>query len=183
MHSFSMYERALKAVGEQAEELGTITHVSRKDFCERDSFRFRASAPVLEYVSLLIENALLLRTHRGGRVYAGFERLSRMEGVADCFLRIADVSERLYVFGLTDWKPPRHPNVRVIGLDEGSPLSRELFVVADSPALHAALVARSESGPAADDERTYYAVKTHDAKAVRELAGATEEFVDRLVFS
>src|SRR5215213_10138078 len=119
MSEFSMFDEAVASAGEMVEDLGTVTHVSRRDFDERATFRFRAQVPALEYLSLLIENAVLLRTHRGGRLYAGFERLSRMEPVVDRYMRIADVSERVYVFGEPDWEPPRHPNMRVVRLPEG----------------------------------------------------------------
>ena len=176
-----MFDQALAFAGETVEDLGTVTHVSRRDFDERATFRFRAQAPALEYLSLLIENAVLLRTHRGGRLYAGFERLSRMEPVVDRYMRISDVSERVYVFGEPDWKPPRHPNMRVIELNGAARLARAWFVVADSPALSVALVGFDEEGfgarPVAE-ERTFSAFKTHDPEVVRRLAAAAEGLVD-----
>lgn len=176
-----MFEQAVAFAGKTVEDLGTVTHVSRRDFDERATFRFRAQVPALEYLSLLIENAVLLRTHRGGRLYAGFEQLSRMEPVVDRYMRIADVSERVYVFGEPDWKPPRHPNMRVIEL-EGSPrLAREWFVVADSPALRVALVGLDEEGfdaQAVPEERILAALKTHDAAIVCRLAAAAEGLID-----
>lgn len=176
-----MLDQALAAAGESVEDLGTVTHVSRRDFDERQTFRFRAQVPALEYLSLLIENAVLLRTHRGGRLYAGFERLSRMEPVVDRYMRIADVSERVYVFGEPDWKPPRHPNMRVIELSGAARLAREWFVVADSPALSVALVGFDEEGfapRAVPEERTFTALKTHDAALVRRLAYGAESLID-----
>ena len=176
-----MFEQAVAFAGEAVEDLGTVTHVSRRDFDERATFRFRAQVPALEYLSLLIENAVLLRTHRGGRLYAGFERLSRMEPVVDRYMRIADVSERVYVFGEPDWKPPRHPNMRVIELGGSLRLAREWFVVADSPALSVALVGFDEEGFDArpvPEERVLSALKTHDAAIVRRLASAAETLVD-----
>ncbi|HEV3470425.1 MAG TPA: DICT sensory domain-containing protein [Pyrinomonadaceae bacterium] len=180
MREFSMFDLALGAAGEKLEDLGTVAHVSRRDFDERPSITFRARVPALEYISLLIENALLLRTHRGGRVYAGFERLSRMEPVVDRYMRIADVSERVYVFGEPDWQPPRHPNMRVIPLPEGARLGREWFVVADSPNMRVALVGLGEDGfdtPVLED-RTFRALKTHDPAVVRRLAAAAETLID-----
>lgn len=176
-----MFDQAVAFAGETVEDLGTVALISRRDFDERATFRFRAQVPALEYLSLLIENAVLLRTHRGGRLYAGFERLSRMEPVVDRYMRISDVSQRVYVFGEPDWKPPRHPNLRVIEL-EGTPrLAREWFVVADSPALSVALVGFDEEGLAArvvPEERTFAALKTHDPALVRRLASAAESLVD-----
>jgi DICT domain-containing protein len=96
-------------------------------------------------------------------------------------MRIADVSERVYVFGEPDWKPPRHPNMRVIEL-EGSPrLAREWFVVADSPALCVAFVGLDEEGLAAravPEERPFSTLKTHDPAVVRRLAFAAESLID-----
>src|SRR5688500_20115112 len=139
MKEFSMLDHALAAAGGAVEALGLVAHVSRRVFDERATFRFRAPVPALEYLSLLIENAVLLRTHRGGRLYAGFERLSRMEPVVDRYMRIADLSERVYVFGEADWQPPRHPNMRVVRLAEGARLAREWFVIASAPNLSLAL--------------------------------------------
>ena len=180
MKEFSMFGHALASAGEGVEDLGAVTHVSLRDFDERTTFRFRAAAPCLEYFSLLIENALLLRTHRGGRLYVGFERLSRMEPVVDRYMRIADISERVYVFGEPDWKPPRHPNLRAITLGSDQRLAREWFVVADSPSLRVALVGLDEEGFDAPvlEARTFIALKTHDPALVRLLASAAESLID-----
>ena len=85
-------------------------NISRSTFDERETFTFRSQPPCLEYVSLLIENALLLRQPEGESPPV-FEKLSRMETVIDRYLRLADLSEHVYVFGEADWKPPRHPNM------------------------------------------------------------------------
>lgn len=180
MKDFSMYDCALKAAGESIEDLGTVSQVSRRDFDERSTFRFRARVPCLEYISLLIENGLLLRTHRGGRLYAGFEKLSRMEPVVDRYMRIADVSERVYAFGEPDWRPPRHPNMRAIKLPAGARLAHEWFVIADSPTLRCALVGVDEDGFSTPvlEERTFRALKTRDPEIVACLASAAESLVD-----
>jgi hypothetical protein len=180
MKEFSIYDFALKSAGEKVKDLSTVTHVSRRDFDSQVTFRFRAQVPALEYVSLLIENGLLLRTHRSGRVYAGFEKLSRMEPVVDRYMRIADVSERVYVFGEPDWKPPRHPNIRVIPLAEGVALVREWFVIANTPSMRVALLGVDESGFDAPvlEERTFRALKTSDPKLVERIAAAADRLVD-----
>lgn len=178
---FSLFERALEAArAGEAEDLGLVSLVSRRDYDERPTFTFRAPAPCLEYLSLLIETALLLRTKRTGRIYAGFERLSRMEPVADRYLRLADVSERVYVFGQPDWKPPRHPNMRVVTPKPHARLAREWFIIADSASLCAALIAVPEANDAAapPDERIFRACKTTDRDIVTQLAAAAEEWLD-----
>lgn len=180
MNEFSMYGRADESAAGKSEDLGTVPNVSRRDFDERQTFGFRAQAPCLEYMSLLIENALLLRTHRGGRLYAGFQKLSNMEPVVDRYMRIADISERVYVFGEPDWAPPRHPNMAVVKLRADAPLMREWFVVADSPALRVALVALEEECPPATphEQRYFRALKSHDSSLVQSLASAAERLID-----
>ena len=180
MKKFSIYDFALKAAGGKVKDLGTVTHISRRDFDGHTSFRFRAQGPVLEYISLLIENGLVLRTHRGGRVYAGFQKLSQLEPVVDRYMRIADVSERVYVFGEPDWDPPRHPNMSVIRLAEGMKLAREWFVIAVSPNMRVALVGVDEGGfdTPVLEERTFRALKTSDPTLVERLAVAADGLID-----
>jgi DICT domain-containing protein len=177
----SVFEQALKlATTAQLEDFGDVAYISRRTFDEHPTFRFRAQVPVLEYVSLMIENALLLRTNRTGRIYVGFEKLSRMEAVIERYLRIADLSERVYVFGEADWKPPRHPNMKLITLPPNFRLAREWFVIADSSSMRVALVAIDEDGfdvPVLE-ERNFRALKSSDATLVRGLAAAAEELVD-----
>ncbi len=179
---FSMFEHAAKLAGVcSAANLGEVSNVSRKDFDERTTFRFRSVVPCLEYISLLIENALLLRTNRTGRVYVGFEKFSRMKPIADRYLRIADVSERVYVFGEDDWQPPRHPNMRLIAASKNSHLSREWFVIAESSSLRVALVAVEEAegfdAPVLEARR-FQAIKTSDEKIIAQLTAAAENFID-----
>ena len=177
-----MFEFALQAAKDsQLDDLGNVPIVSRKIFDELPTFRFRAKVPCLEYVSLLIENALLLRTNRDGRVYAGFEKLSRMEYVADRFMRIADLSERVYVFGVPDWKPPRHPNLRVVALQPAMELAREWLVIAHSQTYQAALVAVDEDGfdTPVLDERYFRSFKSTDPAIVARLAAAAEDLIDQ----
>ncbi|HEX8852975.1 MAG TPA: DICT sensory domain-containing protein [Pyrinomonadaceae bacterium] len=179
MKEFSMFEYALAVAGDATAELGDVTHVSRRDFCERDTFRFRARVPSMEYASLLIENELLLRTKRDGRIYAFFQRLSRMEPVVARYMRIADLSERVYVFGEPDWTPPRHPNMKVIELARGCALTREWIVIADSPTMHVALVGLDEEGFDVEDleARYFSAFKTSDPAHVKHLVTAADKLI------
>jgi DICT domain-containing protein len=181
LKDFSIYEQALKlAESAELEDLGQVSNISRRDFDERATFSFRAQVPVLEYVSLLIENALLLRINRTGRIYVGFEKLSRMEAVIDRYLRIADLSERVYVFGEADWKPPRHPNMKLVNLPPDYKLANEWFVIANSSTLRVALAAVDEDGFDAPvlEERNFRAFKSSDPKIISGLAAVAEEMVD-----
>ncbi len=177
----SLFEEALKiASTAQVEDLGTIPTISRRDFEERQTFLFRAKVPCLEYASLMIENALLLRTNRTGRVYVGFEKLSRMEPVAERYLRIADISERVYVFGEADWKPPRHPNIKLIKLPGSIKLAREWFVIVESSTQHVALIGVDEDGFGVPvlEERNFRSFKSSDPAIVTRLAAIADGLID-----
>lgn len=179
---FSIFEQALQlAQSSSVADLGRVAQISRRLFDEQLTFRFHAQVPVLEYVSLLIENALLLRARRAGHIYVGFESLSRMEAVIDRYLRIADLSERVYVFGVPDWKPPRHPNMKLITFSEDYRLAREWFIIANSPTLRVALTAFDEEGPGhtlVPEERSFNALKTSDPALILKLATAAEQLVN-----
>jgi len=178
--NFSIFEQALKFCGvENLENMGEIASLSRRDFIGRESFICHTTTASVEYASLMIENALLLRTNRSGRVYACAQKLSSLQPIIDRYMRIADVSESVYLFGQDDWRPPRHPNVRLVTLNQEFRLAREWFVIAHSKTLNCALIAFDEGGPeTAPEQIRYWALKTSNPKLVSHLANAVEGVID-----
>jgi DICT domain-containing protein len=178
--NFSIFEEALKFSGSKdVENLGEIASLGRQDFVGRESFICHTTTATVEYACLMIENAILLRTNRSGRVYAGVEQMSALQPIIDRYMRIADVSEAVFLFGQDDWRPPRHPNIRLITLNQDLPLSREWFVITHSNSLSCAMVAFDEAGPEALPEQIrYWAVKTSNPKLVGSLANAVEGVID-----
>jgi DICT domain-containing protein len=178
--NFSIFEQALNFAGlEQTENLGEIASLARRDFADRESFICHTTTASVEYACLLIENAVLLRTNRAGRVYAGLQKLSSLQPIIDRYMRIADVSEAVYLFGQDDWQPPRHPNIRLVTLKDDFRLARESFVIAHSPGFSAALVAFDESGPdSVPEQARYWALKTSNPLVVRGLSRAVEGVID-----
>jgi diguanylate cyclase/two-component system sensory protein len=156
-----------------------MASLARRDFAERESFICHTTTATVEYACLLIENAVLLRTNRAGRVYAGVEKLSSLQPIIDRYMRIADVSETVYLFGQDDWRPPRHPNIRLVTLNHDFRLAREWFVIAQSPSLNAAFVAFDETGPDSLPEQIrYWVLKSSNALVVRGLANAVDGVID-----
>lgn len=180
MKNFSIFEQALKVPGiDRIENIGEIASLARRDFVERESFICHTTTASVEYVSLMIENAVLLRTNRAGRVYAGVEKLSALQPIIDRYMRMADVSESVFLFGQDDWRPPRHPNIRLITLNEDFRLAREWFVIAHSNSLNCAVVAFEESGTDTGPEQIrYWALKTSNPALVGSLANAVEGVID-----
>ncbi len=180
MRNFSIFEQALRFSGAQdVENIGEITSLSRRDFLERESFICHTTTASVEYASLMIENAIVLRTNRSGRVYAGVEKFSALQPIIDRYMRIADVSECVYLFGQDDWKPPRHPNIRLITLENDFRLTREWFVITHSKSLSYAVVAFDESGPDTLPEQIrYWALKTSNPNLIMKLANEVEGVID-----
>ena len=180
MKNFSIFEQALKFSGVGGvENLGEIASLSRRDFIERESFTCHTTTASVEYGCLMIENAILLRTNRAGRVYAGVEKLSALQQIIDRYMRIADVSECVYLFGQDDWRPPPHPNIRLIALNHDFRLARESFVITHSSSLSCALVAFDETRhEAAPEQIRYWALKTSNSRLVGSLANAVEGVID-----
>jgi DICT domain-containing protein len=179
--NFSIFEQALKYSGvEETENLGEIASLARRDFTERESFICHTTTASVEYASLLIENAVLLRTNRAGRVYAGVEKLSQLQPIIDRYMRIADISESVYLFGEDDWRPPRHPNIRLITLKNDFRLAREWFVIADSSSLSCALIAFDESGldMTTPEQAKYWAIKSSNPAVVHALSKSVEGVID-----
>lgn len=180
MKNFSIFEHALKfSEVNDVENVGEIASLARRDFVERESFVCHTTTASVEYGCLMIENAILLRTNRSGRVYAGVEKFSALQPIIDRYMRIADVSESVYLFGQDDWRPPRHPNVRLISLHPDFRLAREWFVITHSSSLNCALVAFDEAGVETLPEQIrYWAMKTSNPNLVGGLANAVEGVID-----
>ena len=180
MKNFSIFEQALKfSDGAHIENLGEIGSLARRDFVERESFICHTTTASVEYGCLMIENAILLRTNRSGRVYAGVERFSALQPIIDRYMRIADISESVFLFGQNDWTPPRHPNITVIALNQDFRLAREWFVITHSNSMSSAVVAFDEVGADSLPEQIrYWALKTSNARLVADLANAVEGVID-----
>jgi hypothetical protein len=178
--NFSIFEQALQFSGvDHIENLGEIASLARRDFLERESFICHTTTASVEYGCLMIENAILLRTNRSGRVYAGVEKFSALQPIIDRYMRIADVSESVFLFGQDDWRPPRHPNIRLVTLNQDFRLTREWFVITQSKSLNCALVAFDESGTETVPEQIrYWALKTSNESLVWNLANAIEGVID-----
>jgi DICT domain-containing protein len=178
--NFSIFEQGLKLSGvEDIENLGEIASLARRDFVDRESFMCHTTTASVEYGCLMIENAILLRTNRSGRVYAGVEKMSALQPIIDRYMRIADVSETVYLFGQDDWRPPRHPNIRLITFEQDFRLAREWFVITHSKSLNYALVAFDESGvDTLPEQIRYWVLNTNNPNLVGSLANAVEGVID-----
>lgn len=181
MKNFSIFEYGLEfSAKTEVENLGEIASLARRDFDEHESFVCHTTTASVEYACLMIENELLLRTNRAGRVYAGFEKFSQLRPIVERYLRIADVSQSVYLFGQDDWQVPRHPNIHLIPLEGDFRLSREWFVITKSTSMSSAFLAFDEAGVDSEfpEQIRYWALKTTNPEAVEGLVNAVEGVID-----
>lgn len=168
---FSLY----RFVAAEVERRGTTTRALGRidDVLEpTQPGTFDASVRAMQYWCRLNESLVLERRYDRARVYAGFERISRVRPVVGRYRRLARQVQQLTLFAELDAPVP----IAVTAIDvAGTPLAREWFLVIDAPAYSALLVARDQhgfgpTGPLTG--RRFVGVSTHDADLVQ--AAVTE---------
>jgi signal transduction histidine kinase/DICT domain-containing protein len=110
---------------------------------------------------IVIDNALPVD------FYAGFQRFSHFRHQDARYRRLADVARRVYVFGEADVTPPNIPGVQFVPLAPGSALTREWFLVINTPGFFTALLTQEIPGvdPIRGDRR-FQGLWTYDESVV-----------------
>lgn len=99
--------------------------------------------------------------------FAGFQRFSRFPAQHRLYQQLGAVCRRVYVFGVADTKPPSIPGVEFVALDPTSSLSREWFLVVDTPEFWTVLSTQEADGrDAIGGGRRYDGVWTYDSQVV-----------------
>lgn len=78
--------------------------------------------------------------------YAGFQRFSNVPDQLRRYTRLGTICRRVYVFGIADHEPPAIPGVEFIDILPTSPLSREWFLLVDTPNFWTTLVSQEVVG-------------------------------------
>jgi len=82
----------------------------------------------MSLISFEIENACL-HGNASGRVFSGFQYMSRFLPQAARYQRLAAKAEHVYVFGVPDIQPPPLPNITYVPLRPEDQLAKEWFLV------------------------------------------------------
>src|SRR4051812_19004537 len=99
--------------------------------------------------------------------YAGFQRFSYFRHQDKRYERLASVARRVYVFGEPDVTPPTIPGVQFIPLAPDDPLTKEWFLVVNTPSFFTALL--TQEVPGADlirGDRRFQGIWTYDEQLV-----------------
>lgn len=122
------------------------------------------------------EGIALERYGSDARVYAGFERLSRLRPVLPRYRALGERVQRLVLFGQDDYVPPICATT--VDVADG-PMAREWFLLVSAPNYKALLVARDRHGFGPNGplkNRRFEGITTHDEP----LINAAAEQLERL---
>lgn len=179
MVGFSFYDWVLHTASADQIELRQLGDAAAAG-ASGDRQGLSTSARAMLHWCSIVERLTRDKHARGARIYAGFERLSRVRPVLRRYRQLADVTERLVVFGERD--EPIDLNAELVDVT-GSPLCREWFLVihtADYGALLAAkdLTGFGPTGPLPG--RRFAAVTAHDRVFIERAAHRLAAHVDEL---
>jgi len=139
--SFSLLEATLKVLAASGEGVGERTAVLGP---RRTTGAFLADPESLLRWCRTNERLVVKEELRDARVYAGFERLSRVRGVEPRYAEMRNVVDELWLIGENDYTP-RLRGVRAYHVEAG-PLLREWFLLVTASRYRSLLVARDIDG-------------------------------------
>ncbi|NJL48417.1 MAG: GAF domain-containing protein [Leptolyngbyaceae cyanobacterium SM2_5_2] len=106
-----------------------------------DNLRRTQSVDMMNVISHQIEDQII---HHQLPVdfYAGFQRFSHFPDQLRRYSRLGAICRRVYVLGIADYQPPSIQGIEFIELAPTSALTREWFLLVDTPDFWATLVAQ-----------------------------------------
>jgi len=171
MTGFSFYDWVLHAANAEQIELRHLGDEGAPSGRQALSTSARA---MLHWCSI-VERLTRDKYARGARIYAGFERLSRVKPVLRRYQQLASATDQLVVFG--DRDEPIELDAELSDVT-GSPLSREWFLVVHSADYGALLAAKDLTGFGPNGPlpgRRFAAVTAHDRVFIDRAAHRLEE--------
>lgn len=105
---------------------------------------------------------------------ATFQRLSLFRPQIERYARLAPQIARVFVIGVPDVAPPPIPNLTVLPIESGWPLTQEWAVIASGPGCCAALITRDAEGFRPDQRSRRFAGRWSADR--REVAAALARF-------
>jgi DICT domain-containing protein len=165
LDSFSFYQWSLTAAltaKVAVRQLGD----AHSGVAQNTNAEFTAGVRAMLHWCRINELLTLERHAENAQVFAGFERHSRVRPVLARYRRLAEVTQRLVIFGTRDESVPLDAELIDVG---NRPLAREWFLVIDAPNYKALLAARDltgfgPTGPLA--HRRFLGVTLHDSALV-----------------
>ncbi len=136
------------------------------------------SRPVMTHISYTIEDATRVNTARN-RIFAGFQRFSKVLPQIHRYQQIAAYAESVYIFGVPDVEPPAIEKVTYVPLLEADFLSKEWFVISAGPTFSSALCSNELThinDP--DSQRQFEGLWTFNKEMVDILQGWLSSAVD-----
>ncbi len=179
MQNFSLYETVIGVAKQMGLELrGLGENPLTGEEVRSASTTFLARTPDMRHWCRVNERFLLDQGLRDARVFAGFQRMSRVRGVLRRYQKICEMAGEVWIFAQEDWRPVL-PHARLVAIDDID-LCREWFLLIESKHHKALLAARELDGyeptrPLAS--RQFEGASTFDAKLVLAARDAVEDWI------
>ncbi len=103
------------------------------------------TVPMMNVISHQIEDQII-RHQLSVDLFAGFQRFSSFQDQHRRYARLGAICRRVYVFGVADYQAPIVPGVEFIEIAPTSALSKEWFLLVDTPDFWTTLVAKEVEG-------------------------------------
>jgi DICT domain-containing protein/putative methionine-R-sulfoxide reductase with GAF domain len=138
------------------------------------------SVPMMNTISHLVEDQVI-KHGLAVDFYAGFQRFSFFMRQVERYRRLAEVARRVYVFGIADVEPPVIPGVQFITLPPDSTLTKEWFLLVDTPHFWTTLATREVEGvDIATNGRKFDGIWTFDVDLVNRIALLISQVLERV---
>ncbi|NJK81781.1 MAG: hypothetical protein HC914_18630 [Chloroflexaceae bacterium] len=138
---------------------------------------FVSDTALMVAISHAIEN-VVLEHQLPVELYAGFQYVSKFVQQHERYQRLSTICRHIYIWGVPDLPPPPIPNITFLPLNDQMELSREWFVVVNTPEFFTALLAQ-EKTTATDTERRFEGVWTQDAELIDQVAEMIDQMLHR----
>jgi DICT domain-containing protein len=136
------------------------------------------SRPVMTRISYTIEDATRLNAARN-RIFAGFQRFSKVLPQMQRYQEIAAFAESVYIFGVPDVELPALEKVTYVPLENNDFLSKEWFVISAGPTFNSALCSNELTHiDDPDSQRQFEGLWTFNKEMVDILQGWLSSAVD-----
>jgi len=179
VQNFSLFETVLKIAKDLGHELRSLGESNLEDGeASAGSTTFLTRLPGMRNWCRAAESTVIQDDLRDARVFAGFQRMSRVRGVLRRYQKICERAGEVWVFAQEDWRPTL-PHARLVAIDDVE-LCREWFLLVESRRYMALLSGREIEGTdrnRARADRRFEAVSTFHPELVLTARESIEDWI------
>jgi len=179
MSEFSLYEAVLKEVADVGEFVHVLDPGELPESHLRDhTASFTTTVSSMRVWSRVNEQVVLEQQLDDAILFAGFQRMSHVQGVHRRYEELSSVASELWILGKEDRRPDV-PQAHLVGVGPG-PLQREWFLVVLSSRYQCLIAARDLDGleRGKPNDRRFAGLKTFRRSVVESAVEALRGWAD-----